>query len=253
MGTLTLHLYFPHVATRKDNKHTTSIKNVALPLMGWSNRTASNIIWNLFSSFKFPSVFAGIINLTVKHISPEAFLDCRQVGKEKPVAKSRAGTSHGEFMPSRRLHHLPASALLPRWRSLIYLCRYQNQLQIPWGCPKWCFAARGCFLPSSQATPHRKRLWGMWGRECGVLRARLYLFFRFSSCCQHTDLFCVWDCNLSLPQRCCQLYKYFQKLNNSRKIHIMQTSLFPDDTTWSTKHEQKRTKENTEALWKKLI
>lgn len=39
---------------------------------------------------------------------------------------------------------------------------------------------------------------------------------------------------------------------NSRKIHIMQTSsLFPDDTTWSTKHKQKWTKESTEALWKK--
>lgn len=32
----------------------------------------------------------------------------------------------------------------------------------------------------------------------------------------------------------------------------MQTSsLFPDDTTRSTKHEQKWTKESTEALWKK--
>lgn len=32
----------------------------------------------------------------------------------------------------------------------------------------------------------------------------------------------------------------------------MQTSsLFPDDTTWSTKHEQKWTKESTEAFWKK--
>lgn len=46
----------------------------------------------------------------------------------------------------------------------------------------------------------------------GALRARLYLFFHSSSCCQRTDLFCVWDCNLSLPQRCCQLYKCFQKL-----------------------------------------
>lgn len=47
-------------------------------------------------------------------------------------------------------------------------------------------------------------------------------------------------------------YKCFQKFNNSRKTHIMQTSsLFPDDTTWSTKHKQKWTKQSTKVLWKK--
>lgn len=46
-------------------------------------------------------------------------------------------------------------------------------------------------------------------------------------------------------------YKCFQKLNNSRKTHIMQTSsLFPDDTTWSTKHKQKWTKQSTKVFWK---
>lgn len=149
---------------------TTLIRNVGLPLMDWSNRAASNTIWNLLFSFKFLSVFASVINLTETTSSqaqiPRSipWLQTSQ-GKEKPVAKSRAGTSHGEFMPSSRVHHLPASALLPRWRSLIYLCKYQNQLEIPWGCPKLCSAAWGCFLPSSQASPCRKRLWGMWGRE----------------------------------------------------------------------------------------
>lgn len=151
-------------------------------------------------------------------------------------------------MPSSRLHHLPASALLPRWRSLICLYRYQNQLQIPWGCPKLCSAAWGCFLPSSQASPHRKRLWGMWGRE----------HWEPGSTCSSTPPVAVNALTCSVFEiaicpcpkgaaNCTNVFKI-----NSRKIHIMQTSsLFPDDTTWRTKHKQKWTKESTEALWKK--
>lgn len=103
---------------------------------------------------------------------------------------------------------------------------------------------------------------GRAGRAAGrgVLRARLYLFSsssRLPETASMVSTLCFLLClrlqsvsALKAPRAAeC---KCLQKLNNSSKIHIMQTSpLFPDDTTWSTKHKQKPTKASAEALWEK--
>lgn len=170
-GILTLHLHFPRVQQGKsgENKHTTLIRNVVLSLMDWSNRAASNIIWNRFLSFKFPSVFASNINLTETTSSqariPRSIPRLQTSGKGKACCKEQGWNQSWGIYAQQQAAPFGCLCPSPQMKEPYLPCRHQNQLQIPWGCPKLCSAARGCFLPSSQVSPHRKRLWGTWGRE----------------------------------------------------------------------------------------
>lgn len=76
-----------------ENKRTTLIRNMALPLIDWSNRAASNFIWNLFFSFKFPLVLASNINLTETTSSqaqiPRSIPRLQTSGKGKACCKEQ--------------------------------------------------------------------------------------------------------------------------------------------------------------------
>lgn len=145
-------------------------------------------IWNLFFSFKFPLVLGSNVNLA-KPTSRQAWIP-RSIPRLQTNGKGRACCKQQGHNRSQGIYAqqqaAPLACLCPSpemkgpYLPLHFASEIRNQLQMPRGCPKWCSAARGCFLPSrspqgrgegsaeGQALPVLQQLQAAGVGRCGV-------------------------------------------------------------------------------------
>lgn len=100
-------------------------------------------------------------------MNPQSIPWLQTSGKRKAHCKQQGCNQSLGIMLSSRLHHSPTSALLPRWRSLIYLCISSQRSGInykPHGA-----ALNYAQLPAAASSqmdhPRLKAEGGAWGGE----------------------------------------------------------------------------------------
>lgn len=212
-------------------------------------------------SFKLPFILASNINLTETTSRqariPGSIPRLQTSGKGHACCKQQGCNQSREIHAQQHsLHCSSTSALLPRWRGLIHLCISPQRSGIN---HKYLRAAlHYAQLPkaaSSRVCPPAEGWRGTWGGErwgpgstcspappgCPIQpgwRHPSDLFFEMTICPSPKGTVS------------CRIYSFAEIKRLQRNTHYANISSVPHDTTQSTKHKQKLTKESAEALWK---